>query len=158
MPFYDTRDDSRYVIGMKIIPLQTSDLRSIIMTQKKYSELYPKYEKAYQKDPTMMPVYWYETCIKEKTEISSFLQAPELAEFADNMMKTYKGISILSLQQACIENFGETYCTMKLSDWYHVVKDYVEQQTHRNDVRDDEDVTWLMAAETAELATMMVTD
>ena len=42
MPFYDTRDDSRYVIGMKIIPLQTSDLRSIIMTQKKYSELYPK--------------------------------------------------------------------------------------------------------------------
>ena len=158
MPFYDTRDDSRYVIGMKIIPLQTSDLRSIIMTQKKYSELYPKYEKAYQKDPTMMPVYWYETCIKEKTEISSFLQAPELAEFADNMMKTYKGISILSLQQACIENFGETYCTMKLSDWYHVVKDYVEQQTHRNDVRDDEDVTWLMAAETGELAPMIVTD
>ena len=158
MPFYDTRDDSRYVIGMKIIPLQTSDLRSIIMTQKKYSELYPKYEKAYQKDPTMMPVYWYETCVKEKTEISSFLQAPELAEFADNMMKTYKGISILSLQQACIENFGETYSTMKLSDWYHVVKDYVEQQTHRNDVRDDEDVTWLMAAETGELAPMMVTD
>lgn len=158
MPFYDTRDDSRYVIGMKIIPLQTSDLRSIIMTQKKYSELYPKYEKAYQKDPTMMPVYWYETCVKEKTEISSFLQAPELAEFADDMMKTYKGISILALQQACIEKFGDTYCTMKLGDWYHVVKDYVERQTHRNDVCDDEKVTWLMAAETAELATMMVTD
>jgi hypothetical protein len=47
---------------------------------------------------------------------------------------------------------------MKLGDWYHVVKDYVERQTHRNDVCDDEKVTWLMAAETAELATMMVTD
>ena len=158
MPFYDTRDDSRYVIGMKIIPLQTSDLRSIIMTQKKYSELYPKYEKAYQKDPTMMPVYWYETCVKEKTEISSFLQAPELSEFADDMMKTYKGITILALQQACIEKFGDTYCTMKLGDWYHVVKDYVEQQTRRNDVRDDEEVTWLMAAETGEIAPMMMTD
>lgn len=158
MPFYDTRDDSNYVIGMKIIPLQTSDLRSIIMTEKKYSELYPKYEKAYQKDPTMMPVYWYETCVKEKTEISSFLQAPELSEFADDMMKNYKGISILALQQACIDKFGETYCTMTLGDWYHVVKDYVERQTRRNDVRDDEEVTWLMAAETGELAPMMVTD
>ena len=158
MPFYDTRDDSRYVIGMKIIPLQTSDLRSIIMTQKKYSELYPKYEKAYQKDPTMMPVYWYETCVKEKTEICSFLQAPELSEFADDMMKAFNGISILSLQKACIEKFGDTYCTMKTGDWYHVVKDYVERQTCRNDVRDDEEVTWLMAAETGELATMIVTD
>jgi hypothetical protein len=158
MPFYDTRDDSRYVIGMKIIPLQTSDLRSIIITEKKYAELYPKYEKAYQKDPTMMPVYWYETCVKEKTEISSFLQAPELAEFADKMMKAFKGISILALQQACIKKYGETYCTMKLNDWYHVVKEYVERQTRRNDVRDDEEVTWLMAAETDELVPMMVTD
>ncbi|MBO7591567.1 MAG: AlwI family type II restriction endonuclease [Prevotella sp.] len=154
MPFYDTRDDSRYVIGMKIIPLQTSDLRSIIMTEKKYAELYPKYEKAYQKDPTMMPVYWYETCVKEKTEISSFLQAPELAEFADKMMKAFKGISILALQQACIKKYGETYCTMKLDDWYHVVKEYVERQTRRNDVPDDEKVVWVIAAEPADHETV----
>ena len=154
MPFYDTRDDSRYVIGMKIIPLQTSDLRSIIMTEKKYAELYPKYEKAYQKDPTMMPVYWYETCVKEKTEISSFLQAPELAEFADKMMKAFKGISILALQQACIKKYGETYCTMKLNDWYHVVKEYVERQTRRNDVPDDEKVVWMIAAEPADHETV----
>lgn len=154
MPFYDTRDDSRYVIGMKIIPLQTSDLRSIIMTEKKYAELYPKYEKAYQKDPTMMPVYWYETCVKEKTEISSFLQAPELAEFADKMMKAFKGISILALQQACIKKYGKTYCTMKLNDWYHVVKEYVERQTRRNDVPDDEKVVWMIAAEPADHETV----
>lgn len=154
MPFYDTRDDSRYVIGMKIIPLQTSDLRSIIITEKKYAELYPKYEKAYQKDPTMMPVYWYETCVKEKTEISSFLQAPELAEFADKMMKAFKGISILALQQACIKKYGETYCTMKLNDWYHVVKEYVERQTRRNDVPDDEKVVWMIAAEPADHETV----
>jgi hypothetical protein len=158
MPFYDTRDDSRYVIGMKIIPLQTSDLRSILMTQKKYSDLYPKYEKAYQKDPTMMPVYWYETCVKEETDITSFLQAPELSEFADDMMKAFNGISILKLQQACMEKFGERYCTMKIGDWYHVVKDYVERQTHRSDVGDNEEVTWIMAADTGGLALTMVTD
>ena len=158
MFFYDTRDASRYVYGMKIIPLQTSDLRSILMTKRKYSELYPKYEKAYQKDAGMMPVYWYETCVKEKTDISSFLQAPELSEFADDMMKAFQGISILKLQQACIEKFGDTYCTMKIDDWYHVVRDYVERQTRRNDVRDDEEVTWVMAAEVSELAPMMETD
>jgi hypothetical protein len=124
------------------------------MTEKKYAELYPKYEKAYQKDPTMMPVYWYETCVKEKTEISSFLQAPELAEFADKMMKAFKGISILALQQACIKKYGETYCTMKLNDWYHVVKEYVERQTRRNDVPDDEKVVWMIAAEPADHETV----
>ena len=158
MFFYDTRDASRYVHGMKIIPVQTSDLRSILMTKKKYSELYPKYEKAYQKDMGMLPVYWYETCVKEKTEVKSFLQAPELSEFADDMMKAFQGISILKLQQACIEKFGDTYCTMKIGDWYHVVRDYVERQTHRNDVSDDEEVTWMIAAESGEFAPMMVTD
>jgi hypothetical protein len=149
MPFYDTRDDSRYVIGMKIIPLQTSDLRSIIITKKKYSDLYLKYEKAYQKDPTMMPVYWYETCVKEQTDISSFQQAPELSEFADDMMKSFKGISILKLQQACIEKFGEIYCTMKISDWYNVIRNYVEHQTMRYDIRDDETVMWKVAEDEA---------
>jgi len=158
MFFYDTHDASRYVHGMKIIPLQTSDLRSILMTKRKYSELYPKYEKAYQKDAGMMPVYWYETCVKEKTYISSFLQAPELSEFADDMMKAFQGISILTLQQACIKKFGDTYCTMKIGDWYHVVRDYVERKTRRNDIRDDEEVTWMMAAESSELAPMMVKD
>lgn len=158
MFFYDTRDASRYVHGMKIIPLQTSDLRSILMTKRTYSELYPKYEKAYQKDAGMMPLYWYETCVKEKTDISSFLQAPELSEFADDMMKEFKGISILKLQQACIEKFGDTYCTMEVGDWYHVVRDYVERQTSRNDVRDDEEVTWMMAAENSEFATVIPTE
>lgn len=90
MPFYDTRDDSRYVIGMKIIPLQTSDLRSIIMTQKKYSELYPKYEKVYQKDPTMMLVYWYKQYVQEKTRIKSLFDAPELVEFVEAYLKEFK--------------------------------------------------------------------
>ena len=128
------------------------------MTKRKYSELYPKYEKAYQKDAGMMPVYWYETCVKEKTEIKSFLQAPELSEFADDMMKAFQGISILKLQQACIEKFGDTYCTMEVGDWYHVVRDYVERQTSRNDVRDDEEVTWMMAAENSEFATVIPTE
>jgi hypothetical protein len=72
------------------------------------------------------------------------------------MMKACKGISILKLQQACIEKFGDIYCTMKTGDWYQVVKDYVERQTRRNDVRDDEKVTWQMAAESSEFEPVKV--
>ncbi len=158
MPFYDTKDANHYIMGMKIIPIQTSDLRSIIMTKKKYSELYPKYERAYQKDMGILPVHWYETYVKEGTDISSFTQSPELSEFADDMMKAFQGISILKLQQACIERFGDTYCTMTIGDWYKVVKDYVERQTRRNDVRDDEEVTWSIAAETTGFAPLTATD
>jgi len=146
IPFYDTKDANHYIMGMKIIPIQTSDLRSIIMTGKKYAELYPKYEKAYLNDMAMMPVSWYENCIKENTEISSLIQAPELSEFVDDMMKAFHGVSILTLQKACIEKYGEAYCTMKQSDWYRVVRDYVEKQTMRYNIRDDEPVMWMVAA------------
>lgn len=145
--FYDSRDETRYVIGMKIIPLQTSDLRSILITNKQYSELYPKYEKAYQTDLPMLPFNWYIRCVQEKTRVETFLDAPELAEYADNLMKAFNGVSILALQREIIEKYGDTYFLMKQGDWYHAVRDYVERQTRRNDVRDDEEVTWLMAAE-----------
>lgn len=65
MPFYDTRDESRYVIGMKIIPLQTSDLKKIIVAGKKYADLYKKYDRAYEMDLEILPKEWYELNIKE---------------------------------------------------------------------------------------------
>lgn len=64
--FYDSRDENKYVEGMKIIPLQTSDLRSIIEREKKYSELYEKYDIAYNNDMSILPLTWYEKYIKEE--------------------------------------------------------------------------------------------
>jgi len=71
MIFYDVRDDNRYIEGMKIIPLQTSDLRSILIAQRTYSELYPKYEKAYQDDKYVLPLVWYQECVKEESVTGS---------------------------------------------------------------------------------------
>jgi len=147
MPFYDTKDDSHYIEGMKIIPLQTSDLRSIIVTQKKYSDLYPKYEKAYQKDLTMLPVYWYKQCVKEQTKIDSLFEAPEIIEYADRLMRVCHGICILDLQKEIIEVFGDKYFLMKVSDWYQVIREYVERQSHRYELNDDEKIVWQIAAE-----------
>ncbi len=62
MPFYDTQDYSKSVNGMKIIPLQTSELKKIISNDRTYKELYPLFEAAF--NSTLPPHEWYENCIK----------------------------------------------------------------------------------------------
>ena len=66
MPFYDTQDYSKSVNGMKIIPLQTSELKKIISNGRTYKELYPLFEAAF--NSTLPPHEWYENCIKNYME------------------------------------------------------------------------------------------
>ena len=63
MPFYDPQDYSKSVNGMKIIPLQTSDLKKIVSNRKTYRELYPIFETAFNSN--LPPHEWYnkEICI-----------------------------------------------------------------------------------------------
>lgn len=61
MPYYDSQDHSRSVTGMKIIPLQTSELKKIVTNQMKYKELYPIFELAY--NSTLPPHEWYNNCL-----------------------------------------------------------------------------------------------
>lgn len=61
-PYYDSQDYTQYVEGMKIIPLETSDLKRIIQVSKTYKELYPIFEEAF--GSTLPPHLWYENCIK----------------------------------------------------------------------------------------------
>lgn len=146
-PYYDRQNDNRHIDGMKIIPLQTSDLRLILMMHKNYSELYRKYETAYQKDFSILPKDWYEQYVREGMRIDSLSQSEKLADYADKTMSYNKGISILKLQQACIEEFGEEYSLMQKGDWYKAIKTYFEEKTLRYDIRDDEPVSWRMAAD-----------
>lgn len=62
MPFYDTRDYSKSVNGMKIIPLQTSELKKIVSNGRTYKELYPIFEEAF--NLALPPHMWYDGCIK----------------------------------------------------------------------------------------------
>lgn len=57
MPFYDPQDYSKSVNGMKIIPLQTSDLKKILSNKKTYKERYPIFETAF--NSTLPPHKWY---------------------------------------------------------------------------------------------------
>lgn len=63
MSFYDTQDYSKSVNGMKIIPLQTSELKNIISNGRTYKELYSLFEAAYSS--VLPPHIWYNSSIKE---------------------------------------------------------------------------------------------
>ena len=62
MPFYDSQDYTNSVDGMKIIPLQTSEIKTIISSEKRYKHLYHMFSGAYTSN--LLPHEWYETCIK----------------------------------------------------------------------------------------------
>ena len=62
MPFYDTQDYTKSVDGMKIIPLQTSEIKKLISSGKKYCQLYQVFDEAYSSN--LPPHIWYENAIK----------------------------------------------------------------------------------------------
>lgn len=59
MPYYDSQDYTRSITGMKIVPIQTSELKRMVINQRKYKELYLIFEQAY--NSTLPPHKWYET-------------------------------------------------------------------------------------------------
>lgn len=63
-PYYDSRDYSKYVDGMKIIPLEIDELKVIINSKIKYKGLYPIFDIAYNSNEA--PHIWYSECIKDK--------------------------------------------------------------------------------------------
>ena len=64
IPYYDTQDYSKSVSGMKIIPLQISELKAILKAGKRYKDLYSLFEMAFTSD--LPPHKWYGQCISEK--------------------------------------------------------------------------------------------
>lgn len=60
-PYYDPNDYEKFVDGMKIIPLQTSELKKIVESHKTYNELYSLFDEAFKSD--LPPHEWYEVCI-----------------------------------------------------------------------------------------------
>ncbi len=58
MQYFDTSDTSRFVEGMKIIPVGTGELKKIILSKRTYKELYPVFEAAYRSEKKLPE--WYE--------------------------------------------------------------------------------------------------
>ena len=61
MPFYDTQDYTKTVDGMKIIPLQTEELKKIIKSETRYKVLFSLFEEAF--NSPLQPHEWYDNTI-----------------------------------------------------------------------------------------------
>ncbi len=61
--YFDSQDNTRFIQGMKIIPLDTNDLKQIIVQGKHYPELYERFENAYQ-SAEINPLEWYNNQVK----------------------------------------------------------------------------------------------
>ena len=57
MPYYDPNDYEKFVDGMKIIPLQTSELKKIVSKGTRYKDLYTIFDAAYKSE--LKPHEWY---------------------------------------------------------------------------------------------------
>lgn len=79
--------------------------------------------------------------------LTSLSQAPRICQFVDNVVALHAGKDILAIMGDCINEFGEEYANMKLSDWHRVVRDYISHRTMRYDISDDEPVYYSMAAD-----------
>lgn len=62
-PYYDPNDYENHVDGMKIIPLEIKELKSIISKGLKYKELYRVFDEAYNSE--LMPHEWYSNFVEE---------------------------------------------------------------------------------------------
>ena len=62
-PYYDQRDFNKMIDGMKIIPIETDILRSIILNGLKYKDLFQLFDNAYKTDGEK-PVSWYKNNLK----------------------------------------------------------------------------------------------
>lgn len=60
-PYYNPQDYTQFVNGMKIIPLQTTELKKIVNNHRTYKELYPLFEEAF--NSTLPPHEWYAQCM-----------------------------------------------------------------------------------------------
>ena len=78
-------------------------------------------------------------------KITSLFDSPQLVSHADELMQKNKGIAILALSRAMQEEFGSEYASMRAREWYVGVREYVERQTMRHNIPDDEPVMWLAA-------------
>lgn len=81
----------------------------------------------------------------ERGVIRNIAHDEKMKERVDNMMKMDGGTSLLALARECAEEFGSTYYNMRQSDWYHLVKTYVEPTIMHYDLLPDQSFQWKVA-------------
>lgn len=79
--------------------------------------------------------------------LTAITQAPKIKQLIDDIVALGNGDNINSIVKSCIEEFGEEYGNMKLSDWLHIIHEYIIQRTKRYDIQDNDPIFFTNVAE-----------
>lgn len=90
--------------------------------------------------------------------VSRLDESQTMREYADYIMASSGGISILKLSSFLQEEFGLKYGSMGVREWYNVTRDYIQRRISRTDIQDHEEVTWMIAADANDYVPAMATD
>ena len=63
---YYSNNSSEFITGMKILPIQTSELKEFLRFDMRYPQIYSMLDKAY--NGIGSPREWYEDCIVKETQ------------------------------------------------------------------------------------------
>ena len=66
-PYY--RNDTEHVDGMKILPLHTRELRTVLEKGIDYGQIYSIFDSAYADVTVAAPPEWYNTCVKAEIDV-----------------------------------------------------------------------------------------
>ena len=132
MPYYDPQDPNKYVEGMKIIPIQTEDLKLILRFHITYAALYAHFQKAYESEEPHAKT-WYDNYVKiensglcpEVSKLRSIEDDESVFRMVQNIRNNNSEVKLEAIQTELQKEYGEKYAGMSNHDWYNVIKDYL---------------------------------
>lgn len=155
MPYYDPQDQNNYVDGMKIIPIQTEDLKLILRFHITYAALYAHFQKAYESVERYAGV-WYDKYVKiENSDLCPEVRRLGSIEDDDDVYRTVQNIrnsnihaSLETIQTELQKEYGERYAGMTYRDWYEIIRAYIRPTLGGGDGGNDpSEDSYKMAAE-----------
>lgn len=154
MPYYDPQNQDNYVDGMKIIPIQTEDLKLILRFHITYAALYTHFQKAYESEERHAGV-WYNKFVKiENSELCPAVRKLEHIEDDDDVFKTVQNIrnnqihsSLEAIQIEIQKEYGERYGGMSNHNWYDILREYFKASSEKGAIEDIPKDSYDIAAE-----------
>ena len=131
--YYDPQDPSNKVRGMKIIPIETEDLKSIVRYHLTYAKLYVHFQKAYDSDEMDDAQAWYEKYVN--IEYSNLCPKRKLKrlEYDDDVFRLIQNIRNINpaksegyIQIEVQKEYGHRYDGMTSRDWRDLITSYLK--------------------------------
>lgn len=130
--YYDPQNSNNKVRGMKIIPIETEDLKSIVKYHLTYTMLYVHFQKAYDSEE-MDAQTWYEKYVSieyselcPKRKLKRIEYDNDIFKLIQNIRNTNPTASDGKIQVEVQKEYGHRYGGMTNHDWEYLITSYLK--------------------------------